>query len=44
MENRKLDGVAPWVADQPNANLAKDSDTHILSDIGDTLSMSLIWL
>ena len=44
MENRQLDGEAPLLANQPNANLATDSALQIVSDIGDTLSTSPIWL
>ena len=41
---KKLDGVAPLAADWANANSTADTDTHLLSDIGDTVSTSSIWL
>ena len=34
----KLDGVALLVADQTDANSTTDTDTHLLIDIGQTLS------
>ena len=39
------DDQAPMVADPPNANCTTtDTDTHLISEIGDTLSTLAIWL
>ena len=43
-KHKKLDGGASLVADPFNANSTPDTDTHLLSDMGDTLSTSAIWL
>ena len=40
----ELDWVAPLVADPPDANATIDTDTHLISDLGDTMPTSSIWL
>ena len=37
----KLDGVALLVADQPNASSTTYTDTHLLCDIGDSVSWKI---
>ena len=38
----KQNGVAPLVADPPNANWTTDTDKHLFSDIGDNMSTSSV--
>ena len=40
----KLEGVATLIADPPYANSATDTDTHLLSGVGNTMSTLSILL